>query len=393
MGRTVWRGTRNLWRNPFRCALVAGLLGVVVGLTVSLETIARAAAVRLQDLDARLGTLIEVRPKGSFGDAGPGDRPIPFALWERVEKISGVVRAEGYLQRRLIGASELEFGFLIGVTPGDALRPVGERESVALAAGRPFGQEDDTRPVVILGAAYAERIRISAENLAHRPPIVLEGVPGVPLEIIGIYRTGNRLADSQLFIPAAVFRERFAPVGISQGFVRVRSLEQSEAVGAELRALLGGQADVLVNSERIAATRGSLRSLRLATAGGALFLLGVGVGLIVFAMLLAFSERSREVGVLKALGASSTEVVLQFTTESVLLALLGGALGLALASALPLAFQFTLTNMELNVIRDGGDGGRLLAIVGLSLLLGLVGAIYPVARALALPPAQAMRRG
>ena len=389
-GGSVRRGARNLWRNPFRSALVVALLGVIVGLTVSLEAITRAAARRLGDMDARLGTLIEVRPKGSFGDAGTGDRPIPFAFWQRVRQIPGVLRAEGYLQRRLLPEAGSGFGFVIGVEPGDPLRPVGEREPVALAEGRPFVPGDETRPVAIVGAAYAEREGIRPERLADRPEIALGGAN---LEVIGIYRTGNRLADSQVFIPASIFRARFDSSGISQGFVRVSSVERSEDVGAQLRALLAGQADVLVNSEQIAATRGSLRSLRLATAGGALFLLVVGGGLIIFAMLLAFRERSREVGVLKALGASRSEVVLQFTAESALLAFLGGACGWAMASALPRVFQFTLTNMELNLIPGGGGAGRLLAAGGLSLLLAVVGAIYPVARALALPPAQAMRKG
>ena len=117
---------------------------------------------------------------------------------------------------------------------------------------------------------------------------------------------------------------------------------------------------------------------------GAVALLVGGVG-IANVMVISVLERRAEVGVRRALGATRRHVAAQFLVESVLLAFLGGVLGLAIGTAVTAGYAHA-RDWTLAV-----PVGGLLAGVGASLLVGAVAGLYPAGRASRLAPAEAVR--
>lgn len=103
-------------------------------------------------------------------------------------------------------------------------------------------------------------------------------------------------------------------------------------------------------------------------------------------MLVSVTERTREIGVRKAVGARSSDIVVQFLTEAVVLTALGGILGLLLGWLISLAPRLAFSNLPTAVPAWAAFAG-----VMMSVGVGLVFGIWPAARAAALDPVEALR--
>jgi putative ABC transport system permease protein len=117
----------------------------------------------------------------------------------------------------------------------------------------------------------------------------------------------------------------------------------------------------------------------------------VGGIVVMNIMLVSVTERIREIGVRKALGARRRDILRQFLVESVILSVFGGALGIAGAAAFSLLLALVLGNM---MSADFSAPVRLWAVtmaVAVSSAVGLVAGIYPASRAAALDPVEALR--
>ena len=110
---------------------------------------------------------------------------------------------------------------------------------------------------------------------------------------------------------------------------------------------------------------------------------GMGVMNIMF---VSVTERTREIGVRKAVGARSSDIVVQFLTEAVVLTALGGILGLLLGWLISLAARLAFSNLPTAVPVWAAFAGVMMS-VGVGLLFG----IWPAARAAALDPVEALR--
>jgi putative ABC transport system permease protein len=116
----------------------------------------------------------------------------------------------------------------------------------------------------------------------------------------------------------------------------------------------------------------------------AISLLVGGIG-IMNIMLATVSERTREIGIRRALGARKRDIVLQFLSETLLLTLLGGILGISLGSLVP--FLVTHFGHMPTVI----TGGSLLLAFGISGMIGVIFGLYPAYRAANMDPIQSLR--
>ena len=115
----------------------------------------------------------------------------------------------------------------------------------------------------------------------------------------------------------------------------------------------------------------------------ALIISGIGIMNI---MLVTVTERTREIGLRMAVGASRREIMLQFLTEAVLISLGGGMLGIAAGVAVPLSVQFFVQNIQIPV-----SVVSILIAFSVSSVVGLVFGILPASRASRLNPTEALR--
>lgn len=165
---------------------------------------------------------------------------------------------------------------------------------------------------------------------------------------------------------------------------------QTKDLAAYLRVLHRGVPDVTFRFfEWIEDYRRTMRTLNLIFIAVAAIALLVGAVNILNVMLSTIAERVREIGVRKALGASSFEIFLQFLVESLTLSLLGGMLG-CLLGLLPLAFAGAIASAA-DWARPEWQGGSVLWVLGLSVLMGVVAGVTPAMKAARMDPMEALR--
>lgn len=391
------RGFRNPFRNQLRSAVVIVLLSLVIGLFAVLVQGALATQDKLESLQAGVRTVVELREAGAFGTGGfGGDKPVgeldfSVARLDEIRKVPNaryIKKVEEYIHSPQIDPSVPNaYAMIIGLRPDTPLRAIGEvdYENARIVAGRPFSPTDEGRNVAIVGQLYArERLgmnKVSGSALASDKTLMLKGQP---LKVVGIYTTGNDFGDNHVFVPLETFRGILKPGGkLSKIRVTVDAVDHVQAVTDDLQRLKG--VDAVTAVEQVATARATLGSIAAATVYGSLLLFTIGGVLVVFIMVLSTRERVREIGTLKAIGASNAEVVKQFLAEVFTLTGLGASGAVAVSVVLAAVFRSAL-NVELQI---GPSTFGLIALGGLA--FGALGSLYPIVKGIRLSPIQAMK--
>lgn len=391
----IARGLRNPFRNRARSGLVVALLAAVIGVFAVMIQGALATRRQLETLQANVRTVIELREAGAFGTGGFGsDKPVgaddfSVAALDAVSRIphAGHIRkVEEYVHAPQIDPSVPNaYSMIIGLRPGAPMRAVGEvdYENAVIVAGRGLAPSDDTAAVAVVGKLYALE-RLGAGDIAATGVLgATLTLAGSPLRVVGIYSTGNAFGDNHVFVPLETFRRTLKPGGkLSKIRVTVDSVDNVEAVTDDLKRLKG--VDAVTAAEQVATARATLGSIMAATSYGSLLLFALGGVLVVFVMVLTTRERVREIGALKAIGASDVTVVVQLLAEAI------GLTGFAAVGALGVAAAFgTLIAPILQVDVSLNRETFLLVAVG-GFAFALLGSAYPIAAGIRLSPIEAM---
>jgi len=287
---------------------------------------------------------------------------------------------------------------VMGVTPGYAA--VRNRRA---AEGRFINDRDDESfaKVCVLGHRLKRRLFGTGDAVGETVRI-----GGRPFRVVGVgERLGNRMFDDSemsqemegVFVPLGTLRKFYAGEEEPLAFlaVKTRDVERLGDAQAEVQASLRlahrGAQDFRVENiaEEILRARKEVRDVIfnwrvvLGSIAGISLLVG-GIGLL-SVMLISIGERVYEIGLRKALGATSEAIFVQFLAESVVLALVGGVIGAALGVAIIRATaQFFPEGLPVRV------GGVALA-VGIAALVGAVYGIYPALKASRMEPVDALR--
>lgn len=394
------RGCRDPFRNRVRSAVVVMLLALVIGLFAVLVQGALATREKLGSLQAGVRTVVELREAGAFGTGGfGGDKPVgeedfSVARLDEIQHIPNaryVKKVEEYIHSPQIDPSVPNaYAMIIGLRPGSPMRAIGEvdYENARIVAGRALSPADEGRNVAIVGKLYArERLRIADAAIREAGPVLADKtltLSGQSLQVVGIYSTGNDFGDNHVFVPLETFRRILKPGGkLSKIRVTVDTVDHVEAVTADLQRLKG--VDAVTAKEQVATARATLGSISAATVYGSLLLFTIGGVLVVCIMVLSTRERIREIGTLKAIGASSAEVVKQFLAEVFTLTGLGALGALVVSAVFAAVFRSTL-DVELQI---GPSTFVLIALGGLA--FGALGSLYPIVKGIRLSPIQAMK--
>ena len=382
-----------LGANRLRSSLTT--LGVVIGVlsVVLLVAIGQGARSEITGAIEGLGSnLLFVLP--GEGDLGTAPARSRFVL-EDVER----------LDRELPGEDGRVAGYVVG---GEVVQGEGERftttvygvtasypsvVSRAVARGQPITPSDvlTGRRVALLGATSADELFPGLDPIGRTVTIasVRFRVAGVLEEVGGTAFGPDR--DRDILVPVTAGQRLFGTDRIDAMFVRAASVEAVEADAAMVERVLAERMDPaefsVVSQEEIIGVVGEiLQILTLvlaAIAGISLLVGGVGVSNI---MLVSVSERTREIGLRKALGARTRDITLQFLLEAMMLTFLGGAVGLAAGVGLAeLVATFAPVPAEVT-------GWSIALALGVSIGVGLLFGVLPARRAGRLDPVAALRR-
>lgn len=395
----IRRGFTNPFRNKARALVVIALLALVTGFLALMVQASFASRQQIASMEGRVRTLIELREAGAFGTGGfGGDHPIGEERFstdtlETAKKIPSaphLARVDEYVYTPQVDPSKKNaYSMLIGLHPGAALRAIGEvdYENARIIAGRNVRSGDENANVAVVGRLYAaQRLGITdpQDLTKSEKQIVLNGRP---FTVIGVYTTANDFGDNHVFIPINAFRATFNPgKKLSKIFLTVDAVSNVEQVVAELKKRLVDEADVVTAPEAVSTARTTLGTLAVSSAYAAVLLFAIGAVVTVFVMVLSTRERIREIGTLKAIGASNREVVVQFLSEAF------GMSAMAAAGALLLAVPFAPLMSTIFGVPITFDANVVLLVLGGSVLFAALGSLYPVIQGVRLSPVEAMRR-
>jgi putative ABC transport system permease protein len=344
-----------------------------------------------------------LRPRLTFADAevltAPGRAPLVEFVVVELSR-SGVVSAGG--ERFLFGVK--------GVT--STYFQVGEQE---LGDGRFFADDEErtSARVAVIGDTVAETLFGGIEGAVGRRV----SVNGVPFEVIGVSTTKQNQAagavgrfgdpGEQIYVPYSTARERLFRnevdryVDISTMTVKVRDPEAMDEAVAQITRVLREEHRLtyqsndftVTNPEQLATQFRAVTvgfSAFLGTIGGISLLVG-GIG-IMNIMLVSVAQRTREIGLRKAVGAKRRDIMLQFLVEAVVLCLAGGVLGIGLGYLLSLAGTFALYSLSQDpTLRASVSLFSVVLATSISAGVGIFFGLFPAMRAARLDPIRALR--
>lgn len=262
-------------------------------------------------------------------------------------------------------------------------------------------QDVDTRArVAVLGADIATDLFEEAFPIGQSIKI-----NGVSYEVVGVLTesgSGINNNNGNVYIPLTtaqsrlfVDRTRQGEKAVSTITAQAASEEQTDAAIEQITQTLRQQHGIAYANEddftifsqsdlleTFNVITGTLTAFLGAIAGISLLVGGIGIMNI---MLVSVTERTREIGIRKAVGALRRDILVQFLMESVLLSLLGGFLGMLLGWAIS---QAAGQLIDLETVTDAGTVGL---ATGFATAVGLIFGIYPAWRAAGLHPIEALR--
>lgn len=396
--------------NKLRSGLT--LLGIVIGVAavISLMAIGRGAQQAITANIAALGTnLLFVRPgstnqggvSGGQGSASTLTLDDAYALLDplyapSVAAVAPELRASG----QVVAGSKNTRTQVVGVTPEYQFV-----RNVPVASGQfvTWGQVDNRSEVAVLGS------RVSETLFGFQDPVgQTVRISGRQFKIIGVLKSmgggAQGLFDDQVLVPITTVYYRLASQRTTQGGVTVQTVNvqvrssdamdsavQQIATVLRLRHRITSTDDFTVTSqeatiETLQATTNTFVVFLGAIASISLLVGGIGIMNI---MLVSVTERTREIGIRKAMGAKRRDILLQFVSEATLLSLGGGGIGVLLGLVLSRLLNGRSLGGQTFHTAFSGDIAVLALVV--SAAIGLFFGIYPAFRAARLHPIEALR--
>jgi putative ABC transport system permease protein len=394
---TLRLAVRAIGRNLMRSILT--ILGVVIGIAAvtTLVAVGKGATKSVSDQIASMGTnQLIVMPGKRFGPGADSASNFKIADVDAVRNQIPAVQAIAPIASKGVTAvyQAKNWSTLVTGTTNDYLTVANWQ----LASGRSFAETEERagRAVCLLGDTVRKKL-FAAEN----PVQTQIRVGSFSCEVIGLLKAKGQAAmgqdqDDTIIMPLRIVQRRMTgSPEIARFLVSVNQPGAMTHVTDELTSLLRERRRIGENEDddfRVLDTRqlaetltGTTRVLTmLLGAVAAVSLLVGGIG-IMNIMLVSVAERTREIGIRLAIGALGRDVLLQFLIEAMVLAAIGGLVGLAVATMASLGLARLL---EVPYVFDTRvNAGALL----FSAVVGVLFGYFPAQRAARLDPIEAVR--
>jgi putative ABC transport system permease protein len=389
--------------DSFRASKVRFLL-TMLGMVIGSASIILVVTLGLTGKQYALNLISSIGPNmiemqyngGSF--VGPDNTSTPDYMTREdmnavVDQVPGIIASSPMLEfhdRVSMGGGVTKDTMLLGVSP-----QYKDVRNLAILAGRFFDDQDaasHTKVAVIVAPFAVALFGTPSEAIGHTI-----SVSGIPFVIIGVFKERvetfgqSEISEQTILIPYPVARYFTGTDTVKQIFFTMKDSSLVPAASEEILQIIKSRhrpnsvytAFNLTQVLNVMAQIATMLTIVLGLAA-AITLIVSGVG-IMNSMLANVSARIREIGIRKALGATSREIRMQFLTEAVFLSLAGGTIGTVLGLAIPLSVRF-LTPFKLPV----SPWSAVIAL-GTSMLVGIIFGTIPANRAALLDPVETLK--
>jgi putative ABC transport system permease protein len=376
---------------------------VSLGLALIMFEVHAASASQLSKISGNVGNDITVRPAGSSGFGGGGgggdSAPLPQAQVDQLSSLPHIKVVQetvstSYTGTELVSgisftssgsffgnATPVEvpnsavsgtprFGAItvMGVSPTGAAPALTGGGTMTMESGSYFTADDVNADVAIVGQTLA-----TANNLSVGSEITI-GTDQV--QVIGIYTTGEQFGDNMIVMPIESVQRLYSINGATTVTVTADSAGDVNIVATELRGIWDSTvADVVTAQQEFSAISGSITSANSSSQTGMVISFIVAAVVVLASVILVIRQRIREIGIMKAIGASNGQIGFQFGLETTMITVVATVFGilLSLLFGQQIANLFTSSGGSTRTVTGagglarggtavfGGGGGRIFA--------------------------------
>jgi putative ABC transport system permease protein len=415
LSQSIRVALRALAANRLRGILT--MLGVIIGVAavISLLSLGKGAQTQITEQVQSLGTnLIFVNPgqarqQGNVSTGAGNAQTLTYDDAHAIEEEFADIVVGVAPERQVPGAQLIVGGQnwqtrVTGVTPNYQ-----DVRNFRVEFGEFISQSqlDGRSSVIVLGSGVAQTLFGGADPIGQTVRVSVFGRTGTNARVIGVMETkggsGVLSQDDQAFMPLTTVMTRLSPARTAQASDLITGISVQVVNEAGIDEAINGigellrerhrvtEDDVVISSQRdilntIGQVSGIFSTFLGAVAGISLVVGGIGIMNI---MLVSVAERTREIGIRKAVGAKRRDILSQFLIEAVVVSVLGGSIGILVGAGISrLAGQIELGGQSIPSIVSPES---IMLAFSVSAAVGLFFGIYPAMRASRLSPIEALR--
>jgi putative ABC transport system permease protein len=370
----VTMGIRNAFRNMVRSLSIILILGLSIGLSLTMLIAHQAVGQKIADAKSSIGNTISISPAG-FNAFSSANNALTVSQLDKVKSISHVTGVTETLTDRLttIGSAQPSFGrfdssansnnqtslkspvkvnvngngtgagggfhvfingggslpsnfsppvSIVGTNNPTSLGNLAGAGTITVTSGKMINGTSDTNDAMVsAGMASKNNLKVGSTFTAY----------GKTLTVAGIYKSSTEAGANDIIVSLPAEQRLSGQSGdVTSAIAAVDSVDNLSSTTTAIKNTLGSNADVTNSQDQVNQTiqpLNSVKSIALYSLIGAVI---AGSVIILLTMIMIVRERRREIGILKAIGASDARVIFQFMSEAVTLTVAGALIGIVI---------------------------------------------------------------
>lgn len=364
----ISRGVRNAFRNSVRTVSIAVILGLSIGLCLTMLIAKKAVDTKIISVKSSIGNTISVTPAGFRGFSGGGTALTQSAISKltSLNHVSAV--SEGVTEQlrdtdttgRDGSTESANTSLSSAVDPGSLGQRFGGQSpsgSSDTAPTPPAGLGDGSFSIPVNAYGQSDTTELNGTHITIKSGSTISGATdkdvalvgstlatknnlsvgstftanGEVITVAGIFDSGTTFSNNSVIFSLPTLQRLSSQTDqITEATITVDSISNIDSVTNKVKSTLGSSADVTSSKSTAESAIEPLNSVKTIAAFSLVGAIVAGAIIILLTMVMVVRERKREIGVAKAIGGSNIRIIGEFMIESLTLALLGAAVGLVI---------------------------------------------------------------